>query len=211
MRTPLSCFNAGIRILQDPTSAEEEKGKALKTMQSCSDRLARMAEELSTYRGADYVSVKAIELGPTIKSCCHQMRVAAEPQGVLLTYDCDLPKPIWVDNEKLWRVIENLLQNAIHAVVEHRKTNPAMIACLVNLKAEMSGDTAVICITDTGHGLQDEHLDQVFKEGFTTKGRNGTGLGLIFCGAVIEALGGTITARNLPTGGAEFRIELPVA
>jgi signal transduction histidine kinase len=49
----------------------------------------------------------------------------------------------------------------------------------------------------------------MFKAGFTTKGKSGNGLGLIYSANVINAHGGQINAVNRPEGGAEIAISLP--
>lgn len=71
---------------------------------------------------------------------------------------------------------------------------------------------AVIDVTDTGPGIPEADLEQVFDPFFSTKepGR-GTGLGLSICGRLVEGMGGRIEASNAPEGGARFIIRLPAA
>ncbi len=210
MRSPLTCIKTGIAILKDPTRTPEECATMLKTMEGCVERLNSMANELLAHRDADQVKRADIDLGTTIQSVCHQLRPLAEEQGVLLTCEVQQGMVIPIDYSKIWRVVDNLVQNALHAVVAQRQREPLMPLCRVSVRAQMEGEVAVIRVSDTGHGIATEDLERLFLEGFTTKGRAGNGLGLIYCAAVIEAHGGRITAINLPEGGAEFRVELDV-
>jgi signal transduction histidine kinase len=67
---------------------------------------------------------------------------------------------------------------------------------------------ALIEVRDHGVGIAEEDLPHVFEPYFTTK-RSGTGLGLAIARNIVEALGGTITARSRPSEGTSIRIELP--
>ena len=71
---------------------------------------------------------------------------------------------------------------------------------------------AVIEVTDSGPGIEEDHFEQIFDPFFTTKelGR-GTGLGLSICARLVEGMGGRIDAENAPDGGARFIIKLPAA
>ena len=73
------------------------------------------------------------------------------------------------------------------------------------------GGTPGACLTvaDTGPGIRADHLSEVFNPFFTTKPGEGTGLGLSISQTLIQNVGGIITARNRPTGGASFSVWLP--
>src|SRR5207302_7741486 len=64
-----------------------------------------------------------------------------------------------------------------------------------------------LAIRDTGPGIPPAILDRIFNPFFTTKD-TGTGLGLAIVHRVIDAHDGTITATNVPGGGAQFEIRI---
>jgi len=67
-------------------------------------------------------------------------------------------------------------------------------------------------VADDGPGLpagSEQRVFEKFYRGPSQPARTGTGLGLAICRGIVELHGGTITARNQPSGGAAFRIELP--
>lgn len=64
-------------------------------------------------------------------------------------------------------------------------------------------------VRDTGPGIPENSLGQIYDPFFTTKGERGTGLGLMICQKTIETHKGTINAANAPEGGAVFTVRLP--
>jgi len=82
----------------------------------------------------------------------------------------------------------------------------------VRVAARAEGARVVVEVADTGPGIPPEDLRRVFEPFFTTKGAGkGTGLGLAISQAVVESLGGELTARNGEAGGAVLTLALPAA
>ncbi|HNY15787.1 MAG TPA: HAMP domain-containing sensor histidine kinase, partial [Bacteroidales bacterium] len=64
-------------------------------------------------------------------------------------------------------------------------------------------------ISDDGMGMPEENLKKVFQPFFTTKGKKGTGLGLMIVMNIIGNLGGTIGIKTKPGEGTSIRVVLP--
>jgi two-component system sensor histidine kinase KdpD len=104
------------------------------------------------------------------------------------------------------QVLFNLLDNAA-------KHAPA--GSLITIKASHGGDSVTLRIMDEGEGIPSADVDRIFEKFYRSGGadrrRVGTGLGLAICRGFVEAMGGTITARNRSDRqGAMFIIVLPV-
>jgi two-component system sensor kinase FixL len=67
-----------------------------------------------------------------------------------------------------------------------------------------------VSVRDTGKGIAESDLQQVFTPFFSTKGE-GLGVGLSISRSIVETYGGRIWAENDPDGGAIFRVRLPVS
>jgi signal transduction histidine kinase len=65
-------------------------------------------------------------------------------------------------------------------------------------------------VADTGSGISQKHLGQVFQPFFTTGKKHGTGLGLAICRNIAEAHGGDITLTSEPGQGTTARLWLPM-
>ena len=101
------------------------------------------------------------------------------------------------------QVILNILQNAHDAFVE-RKVKEGRIT----ITTSNENDRVVVTIADNGGGIPDEIIGQIFEPYFSTKGLQGTGIGLYMSKSIIEKnMGGSLTVRNTAEG-AEFRIEV---
>ena len=94
------------------------------------------------------------------------------------------------------QVLNNLLQNAAHASEQ------------VEAKAGLEASKLVFVVRDHGEGFGDESVDTLF-EPFHTKKSQGTGLGLAVVKRLVDLHDGTISARNVESGGAEFRVTIP--
>ena len=129
--------------------------------------------------------------------------------GIGVRFRLDLSTPAAVveaDPERLTRVFENLLDNAISFSPQNGE---------IRLHLEVKDKRAVVGIRDHGPGIPDEHLERIFSRFFSYR-RNGTeegghtGLGLAIVKAIVEAYGGEVRALNHPEGGAVFETALPL-
>jgi signal transduction histidine kinase len=106
---------------------------------------------------------------------------------------------VTLDGELMQRVLVNLMRNAVDAM-----PNGGSLA----INAGSRDRKTVIEVTDTGCGIPDDILPEIFDTFYTTKPK-GLGLGLAFSRRVIEAHGGEITVNTKLGEGTTFTITLP--
>jgi signal transduction histidine kinase len=103
----------------------------------------------------------------------------------------------------LIQVIDNLISNSIQAYAGN--------SGVINCKIYMDENNLVIGVNEKAGGMDPEILDKLLKEMVTTKGKNGTGLGLFMSASNIRAqFNGTLTFENEPGVGVEFNITIPL-
>jgi two-component system sensor histidine kinase KdpD len=110
---------------------------------------------------------------------------------------------IFVDTVMIEQVLMNLLENALRYTPEQTP---------LSITAEPYSSAMKISVADKGIGIPKGSEDKLFEKFYRVKNeaaQSGVGLGLAICRAIIEAHGGTISARNLPTGGAVFSFIIP--
>lgn len=97
-------------------------------------------------------------------------------------------------------MVFNVLDNALEASPGH-----------VGLVARCEAGDLVVEVRDAGPGFEPEVLKRLGTPYNSSKGRPGGGLGLFLSANVTRTLGGRLSARNLPQGGAEVTIRLPLS
>ncbi len=105
-----------------------------------------------------------------------------------------------MDSEQIYQVLMNIVINAVHAMEDGGtltlKTYPLP-----------HGKTVAVEISDTGKGIAEDKIEQIFTPFFTDKNR-GTGLGLAITKNIVEKHGGTITVRSREGEGTTFTVVL---
>ncbi|MFA6197484.1 MAG: HAMP domain-containing sensor histidine kinase [Sulfurimonas sp.] len=101
------------------------------------------------------------------------------------------------------QVLLNLLNNAIDSLMEVKKEHPK-----VTLSIEDKDETLLILVEDNSSGISEENVLKIFEPYFSTKGKNGTGLGLYMSQMIIQKqFNGTISVQTSPNGSI-FTVEI---
>jgi signal transduction histidine kinase/CheY-like chemotaxis protein len=135
---------------------------------------------------------------------------AAEKQlEVIYDIDAEVPRYLVGDAERLKQVFINLIGNAIKFTEKGHIILKARVE-----RCETQQVQIAFSVTDTGIGMSDESLAQLFQpfmqaDGSITRRFGGTGLGLSICKRLIELMGGSIAASSCEEGGTSFHFTLP--
>jgi len=161
-------------------------------------RIARIVQNLQTF-----ARPRAAELDrcPVAELITAASGVAEIPLSQV-ALDVDLAPAdlaLRADRVQIEQVLANLLTNAAQAMRGRGR---------ITVRARPAGDRVRIAIRDTGPGIPETLLESIFNPFVSTKGKEGSGLGLSIAWSIIQEHGGTIRAANLPEGGAEFVLEL---
>jgi len=105
------------------------------------------------------------------------------------------------DSDQIHQVVLNLLLNAVQAI-----DGPGTVTVQIGSRQ----DCAVITVTDTGRGMTDQQIAQIFRPFFTTRS-NGTGLGLSLVHRIVEEHQGHIEVKSELGNGSTFEVLLPFA
>jgi hypothetical protein len=105
------------------------------------------------------------------------------------------------DSDQIHQVVLNLLLNAVQAI-----DGPGT----VNVQISSKNDCAIVTVTDTGRGMSEQQITQIFRPFYTTRS-NGTGLGLSLVRRIVEEHQGHIQVKSEPGNGSTFEVQLPFA
>ncbi|TGL74079.1 LIC_11548 family sensor histidine kinase [Leptospira jelokensis] len=130
----------------------------------------------------------------------------------------NLPE-VFLDKRLFLGVVNNLIKNAVEAILSQDNTKEEMdilgvrrkkIRVMSKLQKKALRKSIVIEIDDSGPGLKEEWREKIFEPYFSTKEKHGSGIGLAIVQKTIIDHHGHISVENSKLGGCKFRIELPL-
>jgi signal transduction histidine kinase len=124
----------------------------------------------------------------------------SKPIEIVMTKNAALPETEH-DSDQIHQVLLNLLLNSIQAIEGKGR---------ITVEIEPRDQSAAIIVSDTGRGILPEHLPNIFRPFYTTKG-NGTGLGLSLARRIVEEHHGTINVTSAVGKGSKFVVLLPLS
>jgi signal transduction histidine kinase len=154
------------------------------------------------------LDVRPVNMGAVVEEVFHALEPLAERERqITLVREVtpDLPQA-YADRERLAQVLLNLARNALTYTPD---------GGLVSIALEAGTDPSTLSLTvsDTGIGIPEEELEHVFERFYRTdasraRHTGGFGLGLSIARDLVQAMGGTIVAERIPSGGSRFRVTL---
>lgn len=216
IRTPLTGIIGLSTVLKEHLSDTEDKQQATWIYESGEQLLHLLNGVLDTVQ-ADSVTEHDIQaewfvLNDFLNNLLQLERPAALLKNLSLDLHLEegLPNKIYTDSHKLHRILLNLIGNAI------KFTSKGKITLRVNVIGEQGNAATLVCeVTDTGSGIDENHLEKIFDRFFritpSYKGTHaGHGVGLHIVKQYTGLLKGTITCKSIPGNGSRFILELPI-
>jgi PAS domain S-box-containing protein len=213
LRTPLTNFGHVITFLSTGRYGElNEKGKEYLNLGTLNvHRMSTLVSDMLDIEKIDSGSMQLegekVILDRCFEDCLASLSPLADAGGVKLTF-ADAPRiAVWGDEQKIGRVLVNLIGNAI-------KFSPR--ASEIKVTAALQEDHfARIAVCDQGKGIPKDELESVFKRFHQVAGTKQTGpssgLGLTICRAFVELHGGKIWVESELGVGSSFIFTLPLA
>ena len=197
----MKTYLAGARLLLQRKRPDE----ALSSFQRIDDLIERMGaitRQLKSYARKGGEAFEPIDVRASVSAALAMMEPQLKSRAVKITRTLPrVPVMVMADRIRLEQVIINLLRNALDATKQTAEPTVDLILS--------QGEGAVLTVRDNGHGITD--LDNLFEPFYTTKKPgDGVGLGLAISSGIVNDLGGRLIARNAPSGGAVFEVQLPL-
>jgi signal transduction histidine kinase len=199
-------------VVRDPA----QKERYLRLIVQHAESLTDMVEQVLGFAGVRGGRAKTTEQPVWILDAINEGLEAAagDIEAARCEVDIQAPPeipPVLGDPVALRRVFQNLLSNAAKHAGEG-----GWIGLTVEVDSSGPRPHVLVRVRDRGPGIPVEDLDHLFEpfyRGERAKADQirGTGLGLSLVSTIAQAHGGSVTAQNLPEGGAEFTLRLPAA
>ena len=194
----LNCLEVAI---EDTENGERPDTEVLRVAEREVQRIKSIVSRLLDFARPSNSEPAAVDLQELINEVLLLTAKQLERNGVRVTTQLNYAPVISGNATQLKQVMLNLVLNAMEAM-------PDGGDLVIELYPERGG--VVIRLQDTGVGMDEETVAQIFDPFYSTK-REGTGLGLAVTYGIIEGHGGTIQVDSQPMQGTTFTIWLPAA
>jgi two-component system sensor histidine kinase GlrK len=211
LKTPLANIREGTELLMDGAVGELKSSQREVTaiLRENGMKLQRLIENLLSFSAWQAKSVglevSEFKLRPLVKSVLENQQLTLVAQRVRLDVHVEDLTPL-ADRGKVRLILDNLLSNAI-------KFTPRGGTISIHARAER--EQLVLDVMDSGPGIPPDERNRIFEafyQGKTPQGGHvkGTGIGLSVVTEFVNAHGGSIEILEAKTGGAHFRVRLPM-
>ncbi len=180
---------------------DEATREALDLIERTARRGCAVTENLLQFARPREPRVEAVDAAAVLRDAAALVEPEAARRGVALEVRAGAVPPFPADPAELHQVALNLLANAVALTPPGGR---------VEASTGTEGAEFVLRVRDTGPGIRPEHLPRLFEPFFTTRGSEGTGLGLAVSHGIVRAHGGSIEGANAQGGGAVFTVRLPL-
>ena len=191
IRNPLASLKGHAQLLARSLDGDAARGAKAELVVREAVRLQDLANDLLDFAGSNAPDLRDTDAAALLRESAEAVDAARIDLRVAASL------PAWpLDAARMRQALVNLLRNAVQASPDGAHVEAA---------AFLERDRLVFEVRDHGPGIAPGEEERIF-EPFHTRKLRGTGLGLPIARRAVEQQGGTIAARNLPGGGACFRI-----
>ncbi len=211
LKTPLAIIRGEAELALERDRSVKEYKSAMEEVLAEAERMLVTIDQLLLLTRLEFkkdaFKSEEFELTEFLGEICEQAKLLAAKKKI--TVNCSFPAgPLYIKGDKLTlrRLFFNILDNAMKFNSEGGR---------IDLKLELSGNDAHILIADTGRGIPQEELPNLFRKFYRTRQPQakeipGSGLGLSICQSIAKAHGGQVTVSSRYGEGSVFTVKLPL-
>ena len=209
-KSPLTLIQGFVDLLSDPGTPTEQRREYSKLIQEEVKGFLTSAQGLLEYaRGEIRLNPEEVQFDEWLESIAHVLRQNLSQANIQLQTEFAFRGKVWIDREKMRRVVMNMASNAKDAMPDGGS---------FTISTALDGGNWQLELRDTGTGIPVEQRSKIF-ELFATFGKqNGTGLGLAMVDEIVQGHGGTIRVESCilgengsSTSGTTFIINAPIS
>jgi len=179
----------------------------LQHIYSSGEKLSKLIEHLFEFRKKQEIDITEILLDEFISDIENYTLKSLNNKPILVNIEkiAPLPKVIYNDKNKVYQILINIIENAL------KFTEKGSITVIFSI----TDDKICIEVMDTGVGISEEYIKDIFKkftqvDGTTTRKYGGAGLGLALTSKLIKLLNGEIDVKSKLDIGTTFTVKIPV-
>lgn len=153
-------------------------------------------------------TIEKIDLARLLSEVMDDLGDGIKKRRIEIRLDCRTNPSVMADYMEVYSIFSNLIKNGMQAI---DKQPTEAERCITVLLEQANDQQASVEISDTGIGMDASQCEAVFSPGFTSKGRQGTGIGTSFARKLARQFGGDILiTKSVPGQGTTFQVLLAV-
>lgn len=200
------------------TEKESLQYRNLSEILAAANRAKDLVQQILTFSRHTMPERKPIRISPILKEAIKLLR-ATLPATIEIQQHIDVELDmVAADATQIHQILMNLCTNASHAMQKNGGVLDINLDEIefdskikIQYPAIMEGKYLRLTVSDTGHGIPKEEIEQIFDPYFTTKEKGeGTGLGLAVVHGIVKSHNGHIRVYSKPGKGTTFHIYLPL-
>lgn len=201
IRNPLGIIRNYCYVLKN-MEGEDLRATAIENIEKAVDTSGDIIESLLNFSRVSSKIRKNIDVKEHINSLILLNASILKKKNIQFEMNCSEKTEVNIITESFDMILINLISNAIDAMDDNGK---------LSIDVTKGSDDFVVSVADTGSGINEPDIDEIFNPFFTTKGDcGGTGLGLYIVYNEISKLNGTVDVESRPGEGTVFRLTLPL-
>ena len=206
LRSPLASISGSIKLLTDDLKLEGSDRKLMEIILMGKDQLENLVRDFLLFARPDTRDRCKIDVAGIMDEVLESVRFFPGWNGnVEVVKNLCGQNEIYGNSTEIRQALWNIILNALQAMPDG-----GMLEIGTNLDVDEDNHEALeISISDTGCGIEENHMRNVMEPFYTTK-ENGTGLGLAVVNRIVESHGGTFRIESEPGTGTRCAIVLPV-
>jgi signal transduction histidine kinase len=195
--------NAGLRWLANATPNLEEAKSALTRVVRDGHRAGEVISTIRAMFKKDAQTRRPVDINQLVREVLALLNSQIASNDIIVRTSLGEPAPVVPgDPVQLQQVTLNLITNAIEAMANVADRDRAL-----GITTQAQGSEVLIDISDSGHGIEPQHLKRIFEAFYTTK-THGMGMGLSICRTIVQAHGGRLSASRDSPHGSVFHVVL---
>lgn len=211
IKNPLTSIRSTIQYLSNDFDVESEKGQMMHELLNETERINKIVQGLLSFARPSELNSMEINLEQLINQTLLLVNNTLKKQRIEVEFEYFTEQTtIMGDAEQLKQVCLNIILNAVEAMKENDESHPRTLYISIEegTLIDVRSRYLLISFEDTGKGIDEEDIENVFNPFFTTK-EEGTGLGLAICFGIINRHKGELEVRSTLGKGTCFTIKLP--
>lgn len=211
IRNPLTAIRSTIQYLSKDFSADPVKSEMVTELISEVERINKIVQGLLSFARPSDLNTSDINIEQLINQTLLLVTNTLRKQNVEVEFEYFTDNTtIQGDAEQLKQVFLNIILNAVEAMGKNppERSRTLIISIEKGTPINTHSRYLIISFEDSGKGIEQKNIENVFNPFFTTK-EEGTGLGLAICYGIINRHEGEIEVKSVPDKGTCINIKLP--